>query len=101
MESIRLVLLSCHVVRHKEISLGIPESGPIRACRSRMLRERRKRSPAKGMSFSALNNKLELRKRDIMEIVKDIRDVAFVAIFIAVALAPRIISALHAAGKAS
>jgi hypothetical protein len=63
LDSIRLVLLSCHVDRHKEISLGIPESGPIRACRSRMLRERRKRSPAKGMSFSDLNNKPEIEKK--------------------------------------
>jgi hypothetical protein len=36
-----------------------------------------------------------------MEIVKDIRDLAFVAAFIATALAPRIISAFRAARKSS
>jgi hypothetical protein len=36
-----------------------------------------------------------------MEIVKDIRDLSFVALFIATALAPRIITALRAAGKSS
>jgi hypothetical protein len=34
-----------------------------------------------------------------MEIVKDIRDLAFVVAFIATALAPRIISAFRAARK--
>jgi hypothetical protein len=34
-----------------------------------------------------------------MEIVKDIRDLAFVTAFIATALAPRIISAFRAARK--
>jgi hypothetical protein len=34
-----------------------------------------------------------------MEIVKDIRDLVFVAAFIATALAPRIISAFRAAWK--
>jgi hypothetical protein len=36
-----------------------------------------------------------------MEIVKGIRDLSFVALFIATALAPRIISAFHAAQKSS
>jgi hypothetical protein len=36
-----------------------------------------------------------------MEIVKDIRDLSLVALFIATALAPRIISALRAARKSS
>jgi hypothetical protein len=36
-----------------------------------------------------------------MEIVKDIRDLSFVALFIATALAPRIISAFRAAQKSS
>jgi len=35
-----------------------------------------------------------------MELVKDIRDLALVAVFIATALAPRIISAYSAARKA-
>jgi hypothetical protein len=54
-----------------------------------MLRERRKQSPARGSVFlwiSIINQKL--RKRDTMEIVKDIRDLAFVTVVIATALAP-------------
>jgi C4-dicarboxylate-specific signal transduction histidine kinase len=39
--------------------------------------------------------------REVMEIVKDIRDLSFVAVFIATALAPRIISALRAVGRSS
>jgi hypothetical protein len=36
-----------------------------------------------------------------MEIVKDIRDLSFVALFIATALTPRIISAFRAARQSS
>jgi hypothetical protein len=44
---------------------------------------------------------LKLRKREPMEIVKDIRDLSFVALFITAALAPRIIAAFSAARKSS
>jgi hypothetical protein len=67
-----------------------------------MLRERRKKIPQKGNVFLSLSRtNLKLRKRDSMEVVKDIRDLAFVAVFIVTALAPRIISAYHAARKAA
>jgi hypothetical protein len=98
---VRLALVACHIPQRNQISLGIPESGPIRANRSRMLRERRKQCPT-GYVFlwlSIIN--LKLRKRESMEIVKDIRALAFVAAFIATALAPRIISAFRAARKSS
>ncbi len=52
-------------------------------------------------SSASQGTNLKLRKRDIMEVVKDIRDLAFVAVFIVTALAPRIISAYHAAHKAA
>jgi hypothetical protein len=42
---VRLALVACHIPQRHQISLGIPESGPIRANRSRMLRERRKQCP--------------------------------------------------------
>ena len=65
-----------------------------------MLRERRKQSPAGGKCLSlALNNYLKLRKREPMEVVKDIRDLAFVIVFIAMTLAPRIVSAYAAVRK--
>jgi hypothetical protein len=67
-----------------------------------MLRERRKQNVPPGNVFLGLSMiNLKLRKRELMEIVKDIRDLSFVALFIATALAPRIISAFRAAWKSS
>jgi hypothetical protein len=65
-----------------------------------MLRERRKQSPAgeNGFLWLSIAN-LKLRKREPMEIAKDIRDLAFVILFIAMTLAPRIVSAYAAVRK--
>jgi hypothetical protein len=53
---VRLALVACHISQRNQISLGIPESGPIRADRSRMLRERRKQCPGRECLSLALNN---------------------------------------------
>jgi hypothetical protein len=96
---IRLPSVACHV-RHcseflwafrKAVRLGPPIQNAER---------KKKEIPPKGNVFLSRTN-LKLRKRDIMEVVKDIRDLAFVALFIVTALAPRIISAYHAARKAA
>jgi hypothetical protein len=65
-----------------------------------MLRERRKQSPGGKCLSLDLNNNQKLRKRDTMEIVKGIRDLAFVAVFAVTALSPRVISAYRALREA-
>jgi hypothetical protein len=52
------------------------------------------------MSFSGSQvSHLKLRKGESMEIVKDIRDLAFVALVIAITLAPRIASLYRSVRK--
>jgi hypothetical protein len=52
----RLALLGCHIEHCQQISLGVPESGPIRADESGMLRESGKPRPARECLSLALNS---------------------------------------------
>jgi hypothetical protein len=56
-----------------------------------MLRETRRENPAREPDSQRLN--LSIRKRDTMEIIKGVHDLAFVVVLIAIAMAPRAIDA--------
>ena len=68
--------------------------------RSRILRESRKGNPTGGVSFTGSQCfNLNLGKRDTMEIVKGVHDLAFVLVFIAIVMAPRAIGTYLAVRK--
>jgi hypothetical protein len=71
--------------------VGIPGSVPFRSGQARTLRETRTENPAREPDSQRLN--LSIRKRDTMEIIKGVHDLAFVVVLIAIAMAPRAIDA--------
>ena len=93
--------IGCYIFgQQKRNSLGIPESVPFRDDRSRMLRESRKGNPRGGSVFRSLSMfNLNLRKRDTMEIIKGVHDLAFVLVLIATVMAPRAIGTYLAVRK--
>ena len=86
--------------QQKEISLSIPESVPIRGDRSRMLRESRKGNPAGGVSLTDSQCLTRnLGKRETMDIVKAVHDLALVTVLYAIVMAPRAIDTYLARRK--
>jgi hypothetical protein len=76
----------------QKVFLGILESASIRSAKSGMLREMEWRSRSMTGDFGQfLKVGPELEKRESMEIVNTVRDLAAVLVFLGVAMTPRAI----------